>query len=154
MGRPTALTPGVQAQFVKAISAGNYYEAACAYAGIGYNTFCQWMKWGKTGDKDRALYREFRGAVLKAEADAEVRIVAQWQQQIPDNWPAARDFLGRRFPERWGPKEKIEHSGPGGKEIVFRVTYGDAGEAGANRDSDSAAQTARQASGIQGLPCT
>jgi len=34
-----------------------------------------------------------------------VTIVAQWRKQIPENWQAARDFLARRFPEHWAPKE-------------------------------------------------
>jgi hypothetical protein len=31
-----------------------------------------------------------------------MRLVALWQQHIPENWQAARDFLERRFPQRWG----------------------------------------------------
>jgi hypothetical protein len=34
-----------------------------------------------------------------------------WKAQIPNNWQAARDFLARRFPKRWGAKEKIDHTG-------------------------------------------
>ena len=33
-GRPTKLTPEVQKKIVDALSAGNYFEVACEYAGI------------------------------------------------------------------------------------------------------------------------
>ncbi len=120
-GRPTALTDDVQQHMVAAIEAGNYYEAACQRAGIGYGTFRQWMKWGDSQAKDRERYRQFRNAVLEAEGRAEVRIVAQWQQQIPENWQAARDFLARRFPERWANREKVEHSGQDGGALAIRI---------------------------------
>src|SRR5262249_55721086 len=57
------------------------------------------------------LFCEFCGAVKKAEADAEVRMVALWQKQIPENWQAARDFLARRFPERWSGVDRHRHEG-------------------------------------------
>lgn len=103
-GRPTKLTPECQARIVEAVAAGNYYEAACSYGGIDRVTFDRWMK---RGDREPGPYRVFRNAIQDAEARAEVRIVAQWQAQIPDNWQAARDFLARRFPERWGSKDKM-----------------------------------------------
>ena len=39
MARPSKLTPEVTKRLTEAIRAGNYYEAACAYAGIHYSTF-------------------------------------------------------------------------------------------------------------------
>ena len=104
-GRPTSLSPEVQKKICDAIAAGNYYQAACSYAGIEYQTFRNWMKAGK--DASEGPFFDFFLAVLKAEADAEVRVVAQWQQQIPANWAAARDFLARRYPSRWGPRETV-----------------------------------------------
>lgn len=108
VGRPTALTPEIQARICEALRDGNYYEAACKKAGIGYNTFRKWMIRGK---RSRGKFREFMEAVHKAEADAETTIVAEWRKQCPENWQACRDFLGRRHPDRWGPKEKLEHKG-------------------------------------------
>lgn len=127
MGRPTDLTDDLQRRLVEAIEAGNYYEAACQRAGVHYSTFLRWMKWGDSGRKDREAYKQFRMAVVAAEGRAEVRIVAQWQQQIPDNWQAARDFLARRFPERWANRDKVDIGGSG-KEVVIRVVYGDPGD--------------------------
>lgn len=46
-GRPSKLTPRVQAKLVDAISQGNYYEVACKYAGISYKSFRDWMARGE-----------------------------------------------------------------------------------------------------------
>lgn len=119
MARPTKLTPKVAEQICQAIRAGNYYEAAVAFAGVEYRTFRYWMERGEKASS--GIFFQFFQDVRKAEADAEVRIVAQWQQQIPENWQAARDFLARRHPDRWGPKEKHELTGKGGAPIEHNI---------------------------------
>jgi hypothetical protein len=106
VGRPSKLTPAVKQRLLDAIRAGNYYEAACVYAGIGETTFYRWMERGEKASSGE--YREFWESVKKAEAEAEARVVALWQQEIPGNWQAARDFLARRFSDRWSPKEKVQ----------------------------------------------
>jgi transposase-like protein len=110
-GRPSKLTPEVKEKLINAIKMGNYYEAACAYAGIEYSTFRKWMIKGEKSKNGE--FFEFFKAIKQAEAEAEARIVALWQKQIPDNWQAARDFLERRYPDRWGKRERVqmEHSG-------------------------------------------
>jgi len=119
MARPTKLTPSVQSRIVAAVAAGNYYEAACVYGGVDYTTFRKWMQ---KGEKAKAgPFFELFDACSKAEAEAEVRMVAQWQQQIPDNWPAARDFLARRFPDRWGPKERHVVQGDVERPLTIRT---------------------------------
>jgi len=117
MPRRTDLTPAVQKRIVDAIKGGNYYEAAAAAGGVDYATFRRWMVRGE--DEDDGLYRAFRDAVIEAEAEAEVDIVKQWRSAIPQDWKAARDFLARRQPKRWGPRERHEHSGPDGGPITF-----------------------------------
>ena len=62
MGRPSKLTPEVTKRLTEAIRAGNYYEAACGYAGIGYSTFrdavniYKTRKWLRT--RERVLRRD------------------------------------------------------------------------------------------------
>jgi transposase len=117
MGRPSKLTPEVQERICQAIRAGNYYEAACAYAGIGYSTFRAWMLKGEKAKSGK--YREFMEAVTRAEYEAEVRMVAQWQKHMPEDYRAIRDFLERRYPDRWGRRNlNIEHSGEVGIKII------------------------------------
>ena len=113
------MTPEVKARLVQAIEAGNYYEAACGYAGITYTTFRNWMIKGENAKS--GTYREFFEAITRAETVAEVRMVAQWQQHMPEDYRAIRDFLERRFPERWGRKDKVQQeiSGPDGGPIQW-----------------------------------
>lgn len=48
---------------------------------------------------------------MEAEAAAEIAVVEMWQKATPDNWQACRDFLARRYPERWAreAKEPAQH---------------------------------------------
>ena len=75
MARPSKLTPEITKRLTEAIRAGNYYEAACGYAGIHYSTFRKWMQKGETAKSGK--FREFFEAVTRAEYEAEVRMVAQ-----------------------------------------------------------------------------
>lgn len=106
MGRPSKLTPEVQEKICHAIREGNYYEAACAYAGIGYSTFRMWMVKGEKAKSGK--YREFVEAVKRAEYEAEARMVALWQEHMPGDYRAIRDFLERRYPQRWGKRLDVK----------------------------------------------
>lgn len=119
MGRPTKLTPEVQDRIIQALKAGNYVETAVEYAGIGKTTFYRWMEQGAKAS--RGIYREFRDAVMRARAEAEARNVAIIQQAAPDDWRAAAWWLERAFPDRWGARQKLEHSGPDGAPIAAEV---------------------------------
>jgi hypothetical protein len=44
VGRPTRRTPQVEADLVQALRAGNTRKAAALYAGIGENTFGDWLR--------------------------------------------------------------------------------------------------------------
>jgi transposase len=117
MARPSKLTPEVTKRLTEAIRAGNYYEAACGYAGIHYSTFRKWMQKGEVAKS--GMFREFFEAITRAEYEAEVRMVAQWQKHMPEDYRAIRDFLERRYPDRWGRRNlNIEHSGEVGIKII------------------------------------
>src|SRR6266851_10025033 len=104
-GRPVKLTAEVQKRLIEALTAGNYYQAACAYAGIDYSTFRRWMIRGKKAKS--GPFREFCEAVRAAVAKAELAIVTLWRAECPGNYQACRDFLDRRHPRRWGKHEKM-----------------------------------------------
>src|SRR5262245_4921683 len=101
MARPDSLTPRIQKRICDAVKGGNYLQAAAAYAGISYACLRNWYLRGQRAK--RGKFFKFFAAIRKAQAEAEATIVSQWREQIPANWPAARDFLARRYPERWGP---------------------------------------------------
>lgn len=111
VGRPSKLTPDTKRRLLDAIRAGNYREPACVYAGISISTFYLWLEKGR--EQKSGQYMEFMEEVTRAEAEAEVRMVAQWQAHIPRDWRAARDFLARRNPKRWAPKERLDLSHTG-----------------------------------------
>ena len=117
MGRKSKLTPEIQEKIVQAVKTGNYYEAACGYAGIDYTTFRRWILNGEKAKSGK--YYEFCNAIKKAEQEAEARLVAQWQKHMPEDWKAIATFLERRHPERWGKREKqtLEHTGKDGGPI-------------------------------------
>lgn len=107
-GRPTKLTKETQARILEVIEAGGHYVTAAGAAGVDYSTFRKWMVQG--AQARRGQFFEFFQAVRQAEAKAEADAVTAWKAAIPDSWQAARDFLARRFPERWSERSKVEHS--------------------------------------------
>ena len=124
MARPSKLTPEVEKKLIDAIRIGNYYEAACAYVGIHYTTFYRWMEKGEKAKSGK--YCEFCKAIKQAEAEAEARIVALWQRNIPEDWRAAQAFLERRYPERWGKKEThVFEGGDKDKPIILKFLPAD-----------------------------
>lgn len=102
-GRKPDLNPAVQEFVCQAIRAGTPPETAAVYAGIHRATYYRWMQRGQ--DRPGA-YRDFRDAVQKALADFEVRNVTIVQQAATKNWVAAMTLLERRFPERWGRRDR------------------------------------------------
>lgn len=111
VGRPTKFTPETKKKLLDAIRMGNYREPSCAFAGISVSTFYAWLDKGKRQKKGEFV--EFLEAVTRAEAEAELRMIAQWQAHIPRDWRAARDLLARRYPERWGLRARVglDHGG-------------------------------------------
>lgn len=138
-GRPTDLTPAVQARIVLAIVGGNDNKVAAAHAGIGESTFYAWLDRGRkelarlaasSRAKPKASetpFVEFLEAIQKAQADAETRNVALIAKAAQDGtWTAAAWWLERKYPERWGRKDRHEVTGKDGNDItitVRRVTH-------------------------------
>lgn len=107
------------------ISLGNYIRTACGACGISYPVFYRWMKHGR--DQKAPIYVKFHDEVKRAEAELESKVVANWQKQIPYDWHAAKEFLGRRFPKSWGAQDKnaLMQLGPDGEPI--EIEQGDPG---------------------------
>jgi transposase len=105
-GRPSKLSGAVTARLVEAIRAGNYLETAAAYAGIDKATLHRWLKRGRRSE--RGPLREFCASVEKALADAEVRDVALIGKAAAEQWQAAAWRLERKFPDRWGRRQRHE----------------------------------------------
>ena len=119
-GRNTKLTEEVQGEFTRLIAQGMFVRQACGFIGVSEQTIYNWMARGsaevlrlENNPRSKLLTKEkpfvdFFKAVKKAENTAEVRSVTQWQNAIRDgDWRAAKDFLARRFPDRWSPRIEI-----------------------------------------------
>lgn len=104
---------------LETIRLGNYKETAARYAGINDSTLYRWLEWGDPereefkDDPERQVYREFRDAVQKAEAEAETHDIAYITAAIrgtndhPGDWKAAAWRRERMAPEKYGRRERL-----------------------------------------------
>jgi hypothetical protein len=79
-GRRTKLTPEVQKKIVDALSAGNYFEVACEYAGISVSIGMEWLQRGRGEHPTKPKAKEFSDfleAVTRAQAEDEVHTIAR-----------------------------------------------------------------------------
>ena len=104
-GRPSKLTPELQAEIVFLIKAGNFIETTCDVVGINKSTFYAWMKLGDASTRPDK-YTKFRDAVVNAQAFSEARDVAIIAKASEDDWRASAWKLERKFPDRWGKRKR------------------------------------------------
>ena len=111
MARPTKRGPAREQALLNALRVGNTRRAAAAFAEISEDTLARWQ----------ADDAEFRGAVIKAEADAETRFLGQVAKAAADGtWQAAAWWLERRRYENYRRREGVELTGQDGGPIVTR----------------------------------
>lgn len=153
VGRPTKFTPETRSKILLALGQGNTYEASALYGGVGYSIFREWMKRGE--EEAEGDFSEFFKAVKKAEAEAEIHSIARIRsaasgqrvliaetvrvtptgeqvterkyQFAPPQWQADAWFLERRKPQDWARRERHEHTGKDGGELILKVQYGSDG---------------------------
>jgi transposase len=118
-GRNSKLNEDVQGELTRLIGAGVFMNQACEYVGISVAAVYNWMARGSSealrleqNPKAKPIAKEepylnFFREMKKAENFAEIRAVTNWQKAIPDDWRAAKDFLARRYPDRWSPRLEL-----------------------------------------------
>ena len=106
VGRPSTLTPEVQAKIVEAVKAGNYKHVAAAYAGVPRGTFFQWMDRGRRQKTGR--YKDFYDAITEAEAIAESNNVVTIALASKNDWKASAWLLERSKRTRWGAHISVD----------------------------------------------
>lgn len=137
-GRPTLLTADLTTVIAAAIEQGATFDAAMAAAGVHPSTGYRWLSEGSS-DTAPAGFREFREAVTRARAKAELAMTAAvvsdakggsvikhvtrtWRngteeeetQYAPPNGRVALEWLSRMEPSRWARRTGIEVTGAGG----------------------------------------
>mgnify|MGYP001136552653 CR=1 FL=1 len=100
MARPTKYTPQTVARLLDGIRLGLTYRLAAAYAGIDYATFCRW----------RMRYASFATQLQEAEAHAAAVVMARIHHAAASDWRAAAWMLERRYPEDFGPRQRLEQA--------------------------------------------
>jgi len=114
-----------------ALRAGNTRTASAAYAGIHKDTFYAWMQADSV----------FSDAVSKAEADAEVRHVANIAKAAGEgSWQASAWWLERRRYEEWKRRDGIEWGKLSIGQLLALATASDPGAETAG-DRAAAAET-------------
>ena len=130
MPRPTKLTREIiQSIAANIYPAGNYFEVACELAGISKQTGYDWMAMAEHRKRrrpgiDAELLSELLDAVNRANAQVESAAVTHWRSAFATDWKAAREYVVRRFPERWNIPVRQEVTGAGGGEITVKVIKG------------------------------
>jgi len=118
MGRPTKLTPELQAELIRAIGSGAFIEAACDYVGIDPGTYHRWMTKGAEEDAPE-VYREFREAVKKARAAVALLMAGRILAAADDGtWQAGAWWLERSHPDQYGRRTNL--AGPNGGAIEIK----------------------------------
>jgi transposase len=124
-GRPSKLStldPKKLELAIDAVRAGNYLDVVPALVGINRDTLFDWLKRGARARPGSEL-REFSDRFTHALAESESGLVTTMTLAAQTDWRAAFALLERRFPDRWGPRQRIDvgKSGKGGDDAVIRV---------------------------------
>lgn len=107
-GRPSKLTAEFQSELVALLERGHDRDIAAQSLGVGASTLMAWLKLAESEEPGQAHY-EFKNAVLRAMAKAQVGMVDKWLAGDPSaEWSygpgkAAKEYLQltqRRFAER------------------------------------------------------
>jgi hypothetical protein len=101
---------------------GCYAVTACARAGIPESDYYDWLQKGRAGKQP---YLEFLESVKKAEAEAEAAAIGTVLRVGLDpenpNWQAAMTYLERRYPDRWGRRNRVDTGNADAKPFVVKV---------------------------------
>lgn len=116
MGRKTKLTDEIIQKICTVVAEGNYYKTAALSVGISEATFYNWKKRGE--EVKSGKYLEFLELLKKAEAKSEAKYLGVIKDAANDGtWQASAWWLERRYPDRWGKKDKHELTGKDGQPL-------------------------------------
>lgn len=110
------LTPELIQSMAAAISEGNYVETVIRAHGIGRSSYYEWRRRGATATS--GLHRQLYEATEAAQAKAEQHYVGVIKDAANSGtWTAAAWYLERRYPDRWGRRDRMDVTS-GGQSIA------------------------------------
>jgi len=119
------LTPELQNNILQLLKLGVPQKYACEAVGIDETTFCRWIKIGR--HKTEGKYYEFYQSVLRSNSEAMAIKLANLEKAAQKgSVNAITWFLEHKYPEEFGNKIKVEHSGNNNQpvQIVFTRNNG------------------------------
>lgn len=123
--RNAKFSPEVAEIIVAAVRVGNYFTTAASLADIHYNTLYRWLREGE--EEPDGKYGQFSRDMHRAEAEGEVSIVSIIRTHAETDYRAGLELLGRRFPDRWSTRNRMELTGDKGGPVEIVVTYDEDG---------------------------
>lgn len=87
---------------MNAVAKGLPRDTAARLARIHPSTLYDWLRRGRSGDRD---YSEFSERVREAESRGEAELVDQMRSHAKLSWQACAWLLSSRRPNRWGPRK-------------------------------------------------
>ena len=128
MPRKTLLDEERFKKIVNLVKAGNFANVAAAAAGISERTYYKWLERGREEadlevpeGEEESIFVRFVQAIKEAESLAEARTVMKIQTATEDHWQAAGWYLERKFPDRWGRRDRSHIELSDSREVVERV---------------------------------
>jgi hypothetical protein len=108
-GRPSALTPEVEARILASIQCGTPRKTACVAAGVAVSTFHGWLQRAK--ERPSSEYARFAEKLDQAREEGITARMAMINRAARDgDWRAAAWLLERDLPETFSLKCRVEHS--------------------------------------------
>lgn len=106
----SALTRELIDALCEIVSHGHFYTVACGILKVNYITFQRWMKVGKADIENSrvTLYAELYERIKQADTAAEAYVAEEWRKHFTRDYHAAKDFMARRWPERWSERRIID----------------------------------------------
>jgi hypothetical protein len=108
IGRPSRLTPEVEARILNAIRCGAPNKVACAAAGIHQDTLYGWLE--KAKEQPESEYAAFSEKLTRAREEGITARLAIVMKAAKMDWRAAAWLLERDLPDLFSLKYRVEHS--------------------------------------------
>lgn len=118
MGRPTKLTPELQAKLCGLLREGKFFRHACNACGVDENTVNGWLSKAKEPGASQELI-DFSVACVRARDEGEQRLIENMRTMAIEklDWKQEAWILERMNPKQYHLTTKSEISGPEGGAI-------------------------------------